>query len=339
MRLNNFDMDYPGYTTNSSITYYPPGGGEITGRRSGGTVWNNPADPEGGALPNGIPATGSAQHPPSGGGGDDIPNPEPGWWRAQVCINDDNQYIFEPEGLPYCTGSRCPHPEMTLSTAAEACRDPGQSQLVDYTIDYTNVSTDGAAISSTLTTDFMLPPSTAFESSTGATCQEVPAGSGVVSCSLPMIVPATQSGQVVLSLRVDPAAPATLTLTGTTRLEYRDNIDNIYPPVEAPTLVSQIPTCAVTNTPTATATSAVTATPTATATREQHEEEEEPKTPTPTPPPPPPPTLTPLPPAPPVALLPETGVAPVRTAPAWPFIIFPALGLLVGWAIYRGRNR
>jgi hypothetical protein len=77
--------------------------------------------------------------------------------------------------------------------------------------------------------------------------------------------------------------------------------------------------------------------PTPTPTRQRKEKEEEPATPTPVPPPPPAPT--PLPPAPPVSLLPETGVAPVRTAPAWPFVIFPALGLLVGWAIYRGRNK
>jgi hypothetical protein len=53
-----------------------------------------------------------------------------------------------------------------------------------------------------------------------------------------------------------------------------------------------------------------------------------------TPPAPAPPAPTPA-----VLLLPETGVGYVKTAPVWPLIVLPGLGLLIGWVVYRRRNK
>lgn len=86
LNLYNFDMDHDG----SSITYISPGGVEYPGTVSGDAVWNTA--PETSSLPM--------------SGGDVIQNPEPGWWRAVVCVShptpyvrDGNQFIFWPDDL------------------------------------------------------------------------------------------------------------------------------------------------------------------------------------------------------------------------------------------------
>jgi uncharacterized repeat protein (TIGR01451 family) len=64
------------------------------------------------------------------------------------------------------------------------------------------------------------------------------------------------------------------------------------------------------------------------------------KDPTPTPRPPTSVT-TPAPapaPTPAVLFLPETGVGYAKTAPMWPLVVLPGLGLLIGWVVYRRRQ-
>jgi uncharacterized repeat protein (TIGR01451 family) len=192
---------------------------------------------------------------------------------------------------------------------------PSQQQVqpgdtVQYTLQVNNAGPDPAE--NVVVAD-SLPAQLTFVSTSG--CDNDP--SGVPTCSLGTIAAGasrTYTIQATVNSGVTGVVPNTARVsTDTPESNYNNN-----------TAQAQIEVVPVQP-------------PTPTPTRKKHEKEEEPATPTPVPPPPPAPT--PLPPAPPVSLLPETGVTPVRTAPAWPFVIFPALGLLVGWAIYRGRNR
>lgn len=90
---------------------------------------------------------------------------------------------------------------------------------------------------------------------------------------------------------------------------------------------------------TATPTPTLTPTPTATATRGKGNGDGK-KTATPTPPRTgTPPTTVILTPTPAVLLLPETGVSDPGAVPLWPWVALPALGLLLGWSIYRHRDK
>jgi uncharacterized repeat protein (TIGR01451 family) len=44
-------------------------------------------------------------------------------------------------------------------------------------------------------------------------------------------------------------------------------------------------------------------------------------------------------PTPAVLFLPETGVGYLKVAPVWPLVVLPGFGLLIGWIVYRRRNR
>jgi uncharacterized repeat protein (TIGR01451 family) len=81
------------------------------------------------------------------------------------------------------------------------------------------------------------------------------------------------------------------------------------------------------------------AAPTPTPTPEPPDDHEPSPTPTPTSPPPPPPPSEVPPPTPAVLFLPETGIDSSGAAPVWPLVVFPGLGLLMGWAVYRRLNR
>jgi uncharacterized repeat protein (TIGR01451 family) len=208
IRLNNFDLDFgvPGYTPAPTVDYFPPSGASPSSTASGNAVWNN--------------GTASTRV------GDVINNPQPGWWRAQICVGPGNQYIFEPEGLTYVL-EEPQTPDMTLSKD-DGLTDVQPGQIITYTIPYANQGT-GAALNTTLT-DFLPPQTTFVACSGGLDCAL--AGPGVVTYSLG-VVPTGEGGQVTLTVQVDPGAPPAAVLTNTARLEYEDVMFNVYPPREA----------------------------------------------------------------------------------------------------------
>jgi len=140
LRLSNFDMD-----GEISVDYTDANGTPYTGTVSGGTVWNN-----GGDVP----------FPPPGG--DAFSNPTPGWWSAEICIGDANQYVFYPEGgifIDYQPNA----PTVSVS------KDDGVTQSYEdedltYTIIVTN-SGDGPALDVTMSDT--LPSGTSYINATG----------------------------------------------------------------------------------------------------------------------------------------------------------------------------
>ncbi len=254
IRLNNFDLDFPGFDPDVTITYFQPDGSSGPGTASGQTLWNN---------------GGGAGHPPPGG--DVISDPMPGWWRTQICARDNNQYIFEPEGLTHFF-QQPPVPDMTVS------KDDGLTvvapgQIITYTISYAN-SGQGAALNTILAET--LPTSTTFVAcSGGLSCGEVPpAGSGIVTYALGTI-PGGVGGQVNLTLQVGAVAPSS-TLTNTAQLDYTDTMNNDYPPLQVRD-INVVPSPSPIPTPTSTPTFTPPPTP-----RQEEKDDSPPPTPTPT---------------------------------------------------------
>lgn len=295
VRLSNFDMDVPGYCTppTCTIAYTTPSGVVIDGTESGGTEWSG---------------GGTAYPPPA----DVIANPESGWWQAELCLNDDNQYIFDTGGLAYFY-DKPPVPDMTVS------KDDGTASfnpdgVLNYTITYNNAG-PGAALDAVLTDT--LPISTTYLSCGGGlSCGYAPPppGSGVVTFSLGTIISMT-SGSVTVSVRVDPGAP-TGTITNIVELDYSDIIFSDYDVItdtdvdqyeEPPAPTPEPPTPTPTPTPT-------------------------PVPPTPEPPEPEPPlptftptfTPTPIP-------IPPASVTPTPTVEVLAVAMLPETGGLPGW--------
>ena len=209
--LSNFDWDVPYLcpVVSCTLDYITPSGAVIPGTVSGSTVWNN----------------GGPDYPPPGG--NVILNPESGWWQAALCINDDNQYIFDPGPHFY---DPPPPPKMSVS------KDDGTETFVPggvltYTITYSNAG-EGAALEAVLTDE--LPLSTTFVSCNGGlSCGEIsPPGSGIVTFSLGTIV-AGASGSVLVSVHVDGDVPPGC-ITNTVCLDYTDIVFSDYPPKCAP---------------------------------------------------------------------------------------------------------
>jgi len=212
IRLNNFDMDVPAMCTPLACTvvYTTPGGTVIPGTASASTVWNN---------------GGGAGYPPPGG--DVIPNPEPGWWQATLCMNTNNQYLFDTGGRVYFYEEPAT-PDMTVS------KDDGTgtfqpNEVLNYTITYTNTGL-GAALDTVLIDT--LPLFTTFIScSGGLSCGHIPPppGSGIVTFSLGTVMP-SDSGSVAVSVRVDPNVPPGTIITNIVELDYTDIVFSDYPP-------------------------------------------------------------------------------------------------------------
>lgn len=210
IRLSNFDMDNAG-----TVTYTTPSANHPNSTVSGNGVWNSSS---------------SYTYPPPGG--DEISNPESGWWQATLCVDSGNQYVFDTGGLPYFY-EKPATPDMAIS------KDDGTvtfnpDGVLTYTITYAN-NGSGAALDATLTDT--LPLSTTFLScSGGLSCGETPPGSGIVIFRLGTIG-AGASGFVTVSVRVDPGAPAG-TITNTVELDYSDIVFSDYP-VQSATDVDQ----------------------------------------------------------------------------------------------------
>jgi uncharacterized repeat protein (TIGR01451 family) len=204
--LSTFDMDVPALCpVGCTVVYTTPSGTAISGTPSGSTEWSG----------------GGTSYPPPA---DLIPDPEPGWWQAALCLNDDNQYLFDTGGIPLFYSVPA-SPDMIVSKDDETT-DFYPGGVLTYTIIYTNTG-EGAALDAVLTDD--LPDYTTFVScSGGLSCGEIPLpGSGVVAFSLGTVV-AGDSGSVRVSVRVDPdVSPGTL--TNTVELDYSDIVFSDYP--------------------------------------------------------------------------------------------------------------
>jgi uncharacterized repeat protein (TIGR01451 family) len=208
LTLSNFDMDVPYLCpVGCTVVYTTPSGTAIPGTPSGSTVWNN----------------GGPDYPPPGG--DVILDPEPGWWQATLCLNDDNQYAFDP-GRGYFMDPEF-KPDMSVSKD-DGTTDFYPGGVLTYTIIYTNAG-EGAALEAVLTDT--LPLSTTFLScSGGLSCGYIPPppGSGIVTFSLGTVI-AGDSGSVTVSVEVDRDVPPG-TLTNTVELRYKDIRGYLYPP-------------------------------------------------------------------------------------------------------------
>jgi uncharacterized repeat protein (TIGR01451 family) len=212
LTLSNFDMDVPALCpVGCSAIYTAPSGTAIPGTVSGSTVWNNSVE---------------YIYPPPGG--DEILDPEPGWWEATLCLNDDNQYNFDP-GRGYFMNDvvDIDKPDMSVSKDdGTTTFDPGG--VLTYSIIYTNAD-EGAALGVVLTDT--LPLSTTFLScSGGLSCGYIPPppGSGIVTFSLGTVL-AGDSGSVTVSVEVDRDVPPG-TITNTVELRYKDIRGYLYPP-------------------------------------------------------------------------------------------------------------
>lgn len=212
--LNNYDMDNAG-----SVTYTLPDGTELDGTVSGQTKWNN-----GDATTR---------------GGDvyDIDATMVGWWRAEICIPENNQYIFEAQGVPIYFSQ--PGTPVMVVTKDDGKTIVTSGEAITHTIVFTNISdttaTPGTATNVTLVDN--LPPDTTFQSCDitdlsvlypGTTCAEA---AGVVTVALGGNVIPGQGGSFNIQVTVD--ASASDILTNTVTLNYADVLGNKFEPVQA----------------------------------------------------------------------------------------------------------
>ncbi|MDH3425334.1 MAG: hypothetical protein OEM22_01565, partial [Acidimicrobiia bacterium] len=201
MDLRNFDMDT---AASATITYFPPSGGSIAGTLSGNAAW----------------AT------------DTVPS-DPGWWRAEVCINNSNQYIFDGrQGERVYFTVPPPTPRLTITKDdGVATANPGDT--LTYSIDFTNISdatVDGAPAFNVEIAD-TIPAGTTYVScqllgGLSGTCSE---SGGVVTFEVtdtifPVNGPLPQSGSVEVVVTVDPLTGGSITNSATVTYEdaYND---------------------------------------------------------------------------------------------------------------------
>jgi uncharacterized repeat protein (TIGR01451 family) len=204
--LNNFDLDVPGYTPNATVTYFQPDGSPgPSATTSGNAVWNN--------------GTSTTR------GGDVIPNPQTGWWRAEFTVGGDNQYIFEAPRF-HVPDRRDPEPALS-----QQCFGTDQSQIIRYGIDFENTSADSAGYEPVLT--FSLPAGTTFDSCIGIgglPCSETQPGQ--VTFTLPPVLPILAeggAGQGFVDVRWDAGTPDPL--VSTAEFDYTDVYNNNYDPL------------------------------------------------------------------------------------------------------------
>jgi len=204
--LNNFDLDVPGYTPNATVDYFQPDGSPgPSATTSGNAEWNG--------------GTSTTR------GGDDIPDPQTGWWRAEITVAGDNQYIFEAPRF------FVPDPPTIAPVLSQQCIQTGQSQIIRYVIDFENTSDDDAAYEPELT--FSLPAGTTFDSCIGIDglpCSET--SPGQVTFTLPPVLPIVAeggAGQGFVDVRWDAGTPDPLETTA--EFDYTDVFNNNYDPL------------------------------------------------------------------------------------------------------------
>lgn len=178
LRLSNFDMDEV-----ISVNYTDPDGNSIAGTVSANRLWNN-----GGGVP----------FPPPGG--DVFTNPTSGWWQADICIDDGNQYVFYAEGAVFI--DYMPHaPDLTVD------KDNGQTQSYEgqemtYAIIIENTGS-GPALNVALTDT--LPSGTSYTSASGNANYSYNAPYEIITWDMGVIEP-SESDTVFLTVSVGEEA-------------------------------------------------------------------------------------------------------------------------------------
>jgi len=205
IRLNNFDMDSTGPAdTTRTITYNLPDGSSVSGTASGGTVWNGSSN----TTRVGDPFT--------------ITDATVGWWSAEICINNNNQYIFEGLEGEDVFIEPVPEPLMTVVKDDGRTEVSASGEEVTYVIDYANIGPGAAANVEIVDT---LPPGATFVS-----CTDGCTNSGsTVTWTLPLVV-AGGSGSVSVTTLLPPA-PSGSTHTNTVTLSYEDLVGHPFPDV------------------------------------------------------------------------------------------------------------
>lgn len=227
--FNNFDLDdFGGGNAAISVTYNSPSGAVIAGTESGNTSWNGSPN-NGGNNPN----------PPRTGDSVPIGAADVGWWRAVVCVNANNQYIFEGiEGEPVFFQQPL-FPEMTLDKDNGVDVVAAAGEPVTYTLSYANIGT-GAAVDTTITDT--LPPGATFVS-----CSDGCTGTGPVTWDLgtvPAAPNAGSSGSVTLTVQLPPLGAGETHVNNAT-LDFTDTLGNVYPDltaIDTDTVVGTSPT-------------------------------------------------------------------------------------------------
>lgn len=208
LTVRNFDMDFNPNNPNAniSITLIPPPASGYApsltvSNLSGNAVWAEDSYPV---------------------DGDDV-----GWWRADVCITRNNQYIFEVFGGIPLFFEQPPIPDIILDKDdGETLVSPGN--ILTYTIVFTNVS---SAVAQNVTLIDSLPPALTYISAQinlpySGTVVEA---NNVVTFQIDQVVVAGATGsvQVVALVNDNPTAP----IANTVSLVFSDILDNQYPPI------------------------------------------------------------------------------------------------------------
>lgn len=204
--INNFDMD-----GNTSVTYFPPPSSQyapfVNGTVSNDNRWN------GGNPPPPFP-------PQRVGDTLAVTDDDAGFWRAELCANVENQYIFEGIEGRLVFFDPQPFPNMEIEKTDGISLVGSTGQLATYQITYRNVG-NGAA-TNVVIQDF-LPPGSAFQACSHAciignpitwTLGTVPAGA-VGTLAVTVILPPTPAGDIIRNVA---------------QLNYTDLLGNMYPP-------------------------------------------------------------------------------------------------------------
>ena len=212
--MHNFDMD-----GNTSVTYFPPDGSASTaGTVSGNGVWNN-----GGTatvrVGDTLNVTAATQ----------------GWWRTDVCVTANNQFIWE--------GATARPQYTSLPLDLTFAKDDGVTTAqhggyLVYTITVTNPSLTAA--SNTVIRD-TIPANTTFDSCSvnapyTGTCAFA---AGVITYNITGSVAPAATGTVTAAVLVNNPAAGT-TVTNSATLDFTDSNNLIYPRKFA-TDVDQLP--------------------------------------------------------------------------------------------------
>ncbi len=202
LNLFNFDMDNtePGQT----LVYTDPLGNTYSGTRSGDMLWN----------------TGSAELPTEGG--DEFPDPAPGWWKAEFSMGDLNQFIFY--GPPF-------HDTEPTMPDIQLIKDDGVD-LVRIGRDYTAqlvLTNQGSDAAIDVRVNDSLPPGVEFISANLAGSYSPTEHSVSWNLSDPLLP--GESIILELTFQIQPDAPQEM--INCAIVSFQDALGNRFPEVES----------------------------------------------------------------------------------------------------------
>ncbi len=198
LRLSNFDMD-----NNISIDYTDPNNVTTPGTMSGLTLWNN--------------STSTAFPPP---GGDVFTNPTSGWWNAEICAGNKNQYVFYAEGALFFGGPPA-HPDIDI-TVTDGVSYLERNTSTTFQITVTNNGT-GPALSTTLTDT--IPTDATYQSATGSPVVTTAGSYTILTWDFGDMLPEnSENVSVTVSINSDAVDP----MTHTAYAAHTDILYNTY---------------------------------------------------------------------------------------------------------------